>query len=142
MPVGPIILCAEKAMKSTPSVADVDRHVRDELRAVGDHQRAGGVRHLGDVAHRVDRAEHVGHGRDADELDAVDEAVEVVEHEATVPVDRDVAEVEPPSSSERIIQGTMLAWCSISVSSTASPARRLARPRRGPPGSATRSCSW
>ena len=35
----------------------------------------------------------------------------------------------PPSSSERIIHGTMLAWCSISVRSTASPARRLARPQ-------------
>ena len=28
-----------------------------------------------------------------------------------------------------IIHGTMLAWCSISVSRTASPARRLARPQ-------------
>ena len=33
-----------------------------------------------------------------------------------------------PSSSARIIHGTMLEWCSISVSNTASPARRLPRP--------------
>ena len=56
------------------------------------HRRACAT--VGDVAHGVDGAEHVGHGRDADELDAVDQAVEVVEHEAAVVVDRDVAQVE------------------------------------------------
>ena len=84
MPVGPIVLWAEKARKSAPSVGDVDRRVGDELRPVGDHERPGAVRGLGHPCHRGDRAEDVGHGRDADELDPVDQRVEVVEHEAPV----------------------------------------------------------
>ena len=74
--------------------ADVHRCVRHELRAVGDHDRPGAVRHLGHLRQRRDGAEHVGHGRDADQLDPVDQRVEVVEHQAAAVVDRDVADVE------------------------------------------------
>ena len=76
-------------------LAHVDRRVRDELRAVGHHDRAGARGPPSAIAaHRVDGAEHVRHARDADDLDAVDQPVEVVEDEAPVVVDRDVAQVE------------------------------------------------
>ena len=47
---------------------DVDRQVRDGLRAVDQHERAGGVRELGDLGDRVDRAEHVGDVADREQL--------------------------------------------------------------------------
>ena len=94
MPVGPIILWAEKAMKSTPSSRTSTGECGTSCAPSATTTAPAAWAAVGDVAHRVDGAEHVGHARHADDLDAVDQAVEVVEDEAPVAVDRDVAQVE------------------------------------------------
>ena len=73
--------------------ADVDAAVGDELGGVDDDDGSGGVRRLDDRAQVVDRAEHVRHGRDADEPDTVDEPVEVAQVEPVVRRDGEVAEL-------------------------------------------------
>ena len=53
--------------------------MRDVLAGVDSDERAGSVSRVGDATHRRQRAEHVGHGRQADDLGAVEEAIEVGE---------------------------------------------------------------
>ena len=54
-------------------VLDVDGRVRDGLRGVHEHRRAGGVRLGRDLAHRIDGAEAIGGLRDRQELRALAE---------------------------------------------------------------------
>ena len=73
---------------------DVDRHVRHGLRAVDQDERTGGVRHLGHLADRVDRAERVADVGERDELRLEPEQhLEHVEPEHAVVGDRDELEV-------------------------------------------------
>ena len=66
----PVGLVAGPGVEVGAERGDVDRQVRHGLRAVDQHERAGGVRALGDLGDRVDRAEHVGDVGDGDELRA------------------------------------------------------------------------
>ena len=73
---------------------DVDRHVRDGLGAVDQHERPGRVGHLDHLADRVDRAERVADVGERDELRLQpEEHLEDVEAEDAVVGDRDELEV-------------------------------------------------
>ncbi len=95
MPVGPIILCAEKARKSTSSSRTSTGECGTSCAPSATTMAPAAWAAVGDVAHGGNGAENVGHARDTDSLDAVDQAVEVVEHQTTGAVDRDVPQVEP-----------------------------------------------
>ena len=113
---------------------DVDRQVRDGLRAVDDDDRAGGVRAARDLLDRVDGREDVQHVGDGEQLRPVRQhLVERVEVEPPVVGDADVVERRPALRAS-ICHGTMLEWCSISVSAITSPSPTLRGPttrRRG-----------
>ena len=66
----PVGLVAGPGVEVGAERGDVDRQVRHGLRAVDQHDRAGGVRAARDLVDRVDRAEHVGDVGDGDELRA------------------------------------------------------------------------
>ena len=53
MPVGPHILWPEKARKSQPELGDVGGEVGHVLAGVDQHERAGGVGGVGELADRV-----------------------------------------------------------------------------------------
>ena len=65
---GPEHLVAAEDVEVGADLLDVDRHVRDRLRAVDQDQRAGRVGHLGHLADGVDRSEHVRDVGEGDEL--------------------------------------------------------------------------
>jgi hypothetical protein len=72
---------------------EVDRDLRHGLRAVDEHERAGGVRAARDVLDRVDRAEHVGDVGDGDELGPLARlVVELVELQPALVVEADDVE--------------------------------------------------
>ena len=66
----------------------------DVLAGVDDGDGAGVVRHPHQPLDRVDRAEHVGHGRERHDLGPVDQPVEVGEVEVPVGAHRDPAELD------------------------------------------------
>ncbi len=80
--------------------AHVDGAVRNELGGVGDDDGTRSVCRLDDGAEIVDRAQHVRHGRDPDEADAVDKPVELAQVEPVVLADGKVAELDPAFGGE------------------------------------------
>ena len=96
----PVGLVAGPGVEVRAQRRHVDGQVRDGLRAVDEHERAGGVRALGDLRDRVDRAEHVGDVGDRDELGAArQQVVERVEVEQAVVRDRRRRRARRPSRS-------------------------------------------
>ncbi len=93
-PGGPEHLVGAEGQEVTAEAAHVGGDVRNRLGAVGEHQRAGSVRGVGEPGERCDRPEHVRHGGAGHELHAVDEAVEVGEVEAVVVVDVEPAQFD------------------------------------------------
>ena len=89
-------LVAGEAVEVGAHGGDVGGQVRGELRAVDQQQRAGGVGRVGEPADRGEGAEHVGHGRDADQLHAVEQPVEVGEVERVVLGHRDHPDLDAP----------------------------------------------
>ena len=128
MPVGPHILWPENATKSAPELDDVGGEWGTYWQASTDDQRAGGVGRVGELADRREGAEHVRHGRQPEQLGAVEQAVEVGQVELAVVGRRGIQRISKPFSAASWCHGTMLAWCSSWVSTTASPAPRLAAP--------------
>ena len=102
MPLGPSILWPEKATKSASQRLHVDRDVRDGLAGVDEHRGAGGVRGVGERADVVDRAEHVRHRGDREQLGAVEQTVEVGEVEPVVAVDGDPAQLDAALGGEDV----------------------------------------
>ena len=96
IPDGPSILWPLITRKSQPSSRDVDGHVRRRLRGIDQHQRAGGVRHLDDLADRVDRPERVADLRDRQQARAGGQlGAQVVHVEQAVVGEGDVVERRP-----------------------------------------------
>ena len=62
------ILCPVKRVEIAAQRLHVDRPVRHRLRAVDQQRDAALAAFARDLAHRVDRAEHVGHMGDAGQL--------------------------------------------------------------------------
>ena len=85
-------------------LADVDRDLRDRLRAVDADDRTGGVRARDDVGDRVDRAGGVRDVADRDELDRAgrEMAVEIVELKDALVVDADDLEVRADLLAEHV----------------------------------------
>ena len=86
---------------------------------------AGGVGRLGDLGEGGDGAEHVGHGRARRRASPRRGAGRGRTGRAGSRRRRQIHRSSTPRSSASISHGTMLAWCSISVSSTTSPARQV-----------------
>ena len=87
------LVTAERIEVGTESL-DVDRHVRDGLGAVDQHERAGRVGHLDHLRDRVDGPERIRHMGERDELRLEPEQhLEDVETEDAVVGDRDELEV-------------------------------------------------
>ena len=68
MPVGPAILCPENVRKSTSSACTSTGMCGDRLRAVDGDQGAVRVGQSGNLGHRRNHAEHIGHVVHGDEL--------------------------------------------------------------------------
>ena len=102
MPVGPHILWAEKATKSASQACTSTGEVRHRLAGVDEHEGAGGVGGVGERADVVDRAEHVRHRGDREQLGAVEEAVEVGEVEAVVVGEGDPAQLDAALGGEDV----------------------------------------
>src|SRR5205814_9611298 len=81
---------------------DVDRQVGGGLGGVDLHQGAGGVGRLGQRGDVVDRAQHVGHGRDPEQLGPVEEAGEVGEVEVPVGREGDPAQLDAPLGGQHV----------------------------------------
>ena len=101
-PLGPHILWAEIARKSTAERLDVDGTVRRGLGGVDDHDRALLVRPGGQPLDRVDRAERVRDEAVGDDLHVPSgrELVERVEPKLAVLVDREGAELRAGSAGD------------------------------------------
>ena len=107
-------LVAGEAVEVAAERGDVDGDVRRGLRAVDQHRNAGGLRHAAKLCHRVDGAQRVGDvgdGQQARTLAQHPLGGGQVEFAGIRNRNRHV--VAPTSC-----HGTMLAWCSISVTST------------------------
>ena len=91
---GPAHLVAGEGEQVAAQLAHVGGQVGDVLRAVDEHDRPHRVGGVGQLADRVERAQHVGHGGDAHQPDPVEEAVEVVEDEGAVGGHREVAQLD------------------------------------------------
>ena len=93
-PRRPVGLVASPGVEVDIELGELDRKLRDRLRPVDEHDRAGVVRAPRDRRHRVDRAEHV---RDVDERDelrpAREQRVQGVEVELAVFQHGDVGEL-------------------------------------------------
>ena len=131
MPDGPHILWLEKATKSASHglhVGDVVGHV---LAGVDDGDRTGGVGGVAQLANRRDRAEHVAHRREAEapwrRRAASSRSVRSSWPSSVSGTQRS----SMPRSAASMCHGTMLAWCSIWVSTTTSPARGWRGPTTG-----------
>ena len=73
---------------------DVHRQVGHALGAVQQHQRAALVGEVGDLPHRVDRAQHVRHVRDDDELrPPADQTIDIALNELPLLVDIDIPQL-------------------------------------------------
>ena len=83
-------------------VLHVGRDVRDVLARVDEHERAVRVRGVGERADVVDRAEHVRHRADREQLGAVEQRVEVREVEAEVGGERDPAQLDAAFGGEHL----------------------------------------
>ena len=76
--------------------------MRHELARVDEHERAVRVRGVGERADVVDRAEHVRHRADREELRAVEQLVERREVEAEVGRERDPAQLDAAFGGEHL----------------------------------------
>ena len=99
---GPHILWAENADEVGVPGLHVDREVRHRLAGVDQHVGAGGVGGVGERADVVDRAEHVRHRADREQLGAVEQAVEVGQVEAVVVGDGDPAQLDAALGGEDV----------------------------------------
>ena len=102
MPVGPSILCDEKATKSASQALHVDRHLRDGLARVDEHVGAGGPGRGHQERDVDDGADDVRHRGDGEQRRAVEEAVEVGEVEALIGGERDPAELDAALGGEDV----------------------------------------
>ena len=111
-------------------VLHVDRHVRHALRAIDQHDGAEPVRERGDLLDRVDRAEHVRHLRDGDDLRLrADLRQHVVPDQLARRRRYRCSARVAPVSCAIICHGTRLLWCSIAVKTISSPGLRNLRPQ-------------
>ena len=93
MPSGAEHLVPGERQEVDPEVVDVDRQVRHRLAGVEHDEGTDGVRALGELGDRVQRAEHVGDVGEREHLGALGEqAVEVGEVEPAVGRDRHPAQ--------------------------------------------------
>ena len=102
-------------------VGDVVGH---ELAGVDHRQRTGGVSGRAQLGDGRERAEHVAHGTERQHLGAVEQRVELAEVTRTGRPRRAGSSALDAGPLGDDVPGTMLAWCSNSVSTTTSPGRR------------------
>ena len=128
------LVTAERHEIGVPGL-HIGRRMRHALRRVDQHQRTGRVRLGHDLRHRIDRAQHIRDRRDRHQARPfVEQCVERLEDQESVVGDRDETAIVHPVRSASCCQGTMLEWCSISVSRISSPGPHVAdRPNCGPP---------
>ena len=117
------------AMKSAPSACTSTGQCGTLCEASTSTRRAGGVRLARDLGHRVDGAEHVRDVHDAHQLRrgrrraARAARPDPARRRRVTGMKRS----SMPRSAARMCHGTRFEWCSISVSTIASPAFRFAR---------------
>ena len=97
-------LVARPGVEVGIELAQVDRQLRNGLRAVDDDDRAGGVGALDDLGDRVDRAGGVGDVADGDELDGAgrEQLVELLELEHALVVDLDHLELRAGLAAQHV----------------------------------------
>jgi hypothetical protein len=119
---------ARERIEVRVEILNIDRKMRDRLRAVDEHRDPARMRECDHPLDRVDRAERIRHVHDAHEFRArVEELLVGVEKELAGVVDRNDAD-DAPFSSASICHGTMFEWCSRVVRMISSPAPMNLRP--------------
>ena len=106
---------------------DVGRGVRDRLRAVDGDQGAVAVSDRREFANRVDRAQDVRHAGDREQLHAPHQLVDPARGRVGSRRSTGMKRTSMPVCSRNWNHGTMLAWCSISLTRTTSPALEVLR---------------
>ena len=131
MPVGPHILWPERREKIATELLHVERAMAGALRGIhqrGDAQLARAGAELGNGINRAERVRDVGH---REQLDFRGEQFVQLAHIQQADVAGDGQETEfAPVRSASNCHGTMLLWCSISVSRISSPALTFFVPQR------------
>ena len=109
------LVAAERDEVGVPRlhVGGVVRHV---LARIDNGDRAGSVRRGAQLLHRSDGAHHVAHRREAEHLGTLEQLGQVGQIELAVGGQRHPAQARCPCLAPAFATGTMLAWCSMCVS--------------------------
>ena len=107
---------------------EVDRDLGYRLGSVDEHHRAGVMGAPDDLGDRVDRAEHVRDVRDREQLRPRSSSASSASRSSWPSSSTGTYASSASRSWQRSCHGTMFEWCSISVSTTRSPAPTFCRP--------------